>query len=103
VRELKNVLERAMIIQRNPCIFSENLTLEGMNPAAEQTNEAKGFTLTLTVGEGASMQSALEEARNTLVASALQRTKGNVSAAARLLGVSRDVLRHVVKTRNVDT
>lgn len=86
VRELKNVVERALIESGGGDIRPEHLRLP--NPESDSsTQPAEEFPLNL------------EEAEAILIQRALDRTDGNVSAAARLLGVDRNkVYRRIGKT-----
>jgi DNA-binding NtrC family response regulator len=89
VRELAHELERAIVFADSEALSFEHLqTPIGDVPAGVSTGwfnasfqfPAQGF--------------ALEEAIGFLVQRALKQTGGNVSAAARLLGVTRDYLRY---------
>ncbi|MGA2245916.1 MAG: sigma-54 dependent transcriptional regulator [Verrucomicrobiota bacterium] len=89
VRELAHELERAIVFEDGEVLDFENLPtpIDPLKPL-EQTEwlrpdfkfPAEGFRL--------------EEAIGVLVRQALKQSGGNVSAAARLLGVSRDYLRY---------
>lgn len=48
------------------------------------------------------MNDALETAKRQMITAAMRRTRGNVSAAARVLGISRDALRYHIKALGVD-
>jgi len=87
VRELKNVLERVLILEDVPEIGPENLPPEILGPprAPIQTDARPTFPK-----EGL----RLADVERDLIAQALERTRGNVSRAARLLGISRDTLRY---------
>jgi transcriptional regulator with GAF, ATPase, and Fis domain len=93
VRELAHELERAVVFEEGP-----TLSLEQLQPAPGHTSPAA------TAGdkhdwinpefvipeEGFELDAAI----NRLIQRAMDQTKGNVSAAARLLGVTRDYLRY---------
>ncbi len=88
IRELRNVMERATLLA-DGLIKPEHLPAEIAQTA---TDEASG------TGENAVEQrSVLEEKERELIATALQETNWNQSAAARRLGISRDILRYRVK------
>jgi DNA-binding NtrC family response regulator len=83
VRELKNVIERAMILSSASTLGGRDLALkrtEISQPMADQS-----FTLDL------------EEMESRLIGEALERSRGNQSRAAKLLGISRDTLRYRMK------
>jgi DNA-binding NtrC family response regulator len=79
VRELRNAIERAMIFEDGPRISAAHLSL---GPAGLPCGEPAGEDLTLA------------EAERRLVMRALERTGGNVTRAAELLGIGRDALRY---------
>lgn len=94
-RELRNVLERIMILEETDEIRPEHLPREihqGHPPEA-------GDSVFRLPPDGAS----LEDLERDLVRQAMARTDGNVSAAARLLGISRDTLRYRLEKYSVST
>jgi DNA-binding NtrC family response regulator len=93
VRELSHELERALVFEEGEELRFDQLQAAPYgthsSPEAENRdwfNERFFFT-----GEGGF---SLEEAINRLIHHALKQTHGNVSAGARLLGVSRDYVRY---------
>ena len=89
VRELAHEVERAIVFEE-----SDRLTFEQLRPSASGTSvatDADWFNERFRFPpEGFKM----EEAISRLIAHALKQSGNNVSAAARLLGVSRDYLRY---------
>jgi DNA-binding NtrC family response regulator len=85
VRELKNAVERAMIFEDGSLISAGHLPI-GLEP-----REAAGAE------RPAERALSLPEAEREMIAKALQSTKGNVSRAALVLGISRDTLRYKMK------
>jgi len=91
VRELRNVIERAFILHAGPEeIRPEHLTPE-LRKAAPPRSRDK---LVPTVEEQGLV---LDDVERKLIAEAMERSSGNQSKAARLLGVSRDTLRYRLK------
>ena len=90
VRELRNVLERAVIMEADEMLLGThlpgNLGLSGM---ADSVAEAAGADFLLP-RDGLD----LDQLECSLLEQAMQRTSGNQSAAARLLGISRYALRY---------
>lgn len=89
VRELRNVVERLVLLAPERRVRLEDLPPEiqyGME-APSKSSRAGGFVLP---EEGVD----LEEVERSLISQALQRTDGNQSASARLLGISRYALRY---------
>jgi two-component system response regulator AtoC len=85
VRELRNVIERAVILEEGDVLTGRQIILGAMDqlaPAAAADNEPIV---------------PLEEAEFIMVQRALRAARGNQSQAARLLQVSRDQLRYRVK------
>ena len=94
VRELRNVIERALILEDTDEITTEYLPgglLEAPRLApASGDNAAAQFVLP---DQGIS----LDEAELSFVRQAIQRSGGNQTRAAELLGISRDQLRYRLK------
>jgi transcriptional regulator with PAS, ATPase and Fis domain len=76
VRELRNAIERGMILEESTLIKSSSLPIAISHPHGQVRFQA------------------LQESERVLVASALEKTSGNQTQAARLLRVSRDQLRY---------
>lgn len=87
VRQLKNVLERMMILHDTPTIEAEHLPVELIHETPQGRTLEGGFAMP---PEGLN----LEELERDLIRQAIARTRGNVTEAARLLGLSRDTLRY---------
>jgi two-component system response regulator AtoC len=91
VRELRNVIERAFILHAGADeIRPEHLTPEVREAAAPRARER----LVPPVDEHGLV---LDDVERRLIAEAMERSSGNQSKAARLLGVSRDTLRYRLK------
>jgi two-component system, NtrC family, response regulator AtoC len=90
VRELSHELERSLVFEDGPDLELSQMG-GGPAPMTGQTDSQGWFNPAYAFpAQGFS----LEEAIQTLIAHALKQTGDNVSAAARLLGVSRDYLRY---------
>ncbi len=83
-RELRNVIERVLLLEDADAIRSEHLPAEVRGTAARST---KGMVLPANGLD-------LEELERDLICQALERAEGNKTGAARLLGLSRDTLRY---------
>ncbi|MFH1113050.1 MAG: sigma 54-interacting transcriptional regulator [Pseudomonadota bacterium] len=99
VRELRNILERALILCRSDVIKAEHVSVPKTRQRTE-TNE-KEIPVSVNLTDHKNMNEALESAKRLMIVSALRRCKGNVSAAARLLGISRDALRYHKKALEI--
>jgi DNA-binding NtrC family response regulator len=96
VRELRNVIERALILEDADQITTEYLPGSLLAPARLDPS-----TLPVT-GDGARFLLpeegiSLDEAELSFVRQAIQRSGGNQTRAAELLGISRDQLRYRLK------
>jgi len=96
VRELRNVIERALILEDADQITTEYLPgslLMTQRPAQSSSGVSEGSPLFTLPNEGIS----LDEAELSFVRQAIQRSGGNQTRAAELLGISRDQLRYRLK------
>ena len=84
IRELRNLCERLSILFANQIIEPENLPLEFQNQE-NHLEETPNFVLP-------SMGLKLDSLEANLITQALDRTQGNRSKSARLLGITRDTL-----------
>ncbi|MBI4817243.1 MAG: sigma-54-dependent Fis family transcriptional regulator [Deltaproteobacteria bacterium] len=90
VRELRNVVERALILHPTANeLRLEHLPEEIRKHAREGTPGSVKATLEVGI--------ELDAAERKLIVDALNRTNGNQSKAARILGVTRDTLRYRMK------
>jgi two-component system, NtrC family, response regulator AtoC len=95
VRELRNVIERALILEDSDEITTEYLpggmmTASRLSPPGGGPQTSTQFVLP---NEGIS----LDEAELSFVRQAIERSGGNQTRAAELLGISRDQLRYRLK------
>jgi DNA-binding NtrC family response regulator len=91
VRELRNVIERASILEDGEWVTTAHLPLDLLQKSGESNGRAySGINLP---AEGI----ALETVEFELARQALERTGGNLTRAARLLHISRDQLRYKLK------
>jgi DNA-binding NtrC family response regulator len=94
VRELRNVIERALILEDAEQITTEYLP-DAIMPLQFETSGGTraGSAQFVLPSEGI----ALDEAELSFVQQAIQRSEGNQTRAAQLLGISRDQLRYRLK------
>jgi two-component system, NtrC family, response regulator AtoC len=91
VRELSHELERALVFEEDEELRFEHLT-SGVAASSSGVVNGGWFNQCFVFPSDGSFR--LEEAINRLIQQALVQTHDNVSAAARLLGVSRDYVRY---------
>ncbi|MBA3849890.1 MAG: DNA-binding response regulator [Opitutus sp.] len=95
VRELAHEIERALVFDPDDGLTFRSLTRTGAAAQRPQDWLSGDFRLP---AQGFSLEAAIDG----LIQRALQQSDGNVSAAARLLGVPRDYLRYRLKDRAED-
>ena len=96
VRELRNVIERALILEDGDQITTEYLPGSLLATPLDRSSLARideASTRFILPSEGIS----LDEAELSFVRQAIQRSGGNQTRAAELLGISRDQLRYRLK------
>ena len=100
VRELRNVIERAMILEDGDVItlkyLPTNLTEKSL--AAGPASSLPGMQIEGNVLHLRLEDLALKKLENSLIEWAFQKSAGNKSQAARLLGITRDQLIYRLKT-----
>ena len=112
VRELENVIERGVILASNGGqISADHLFLPSSAPQAMDTAPRLGVRGTLPelreaavhglLDHMAEQQLALGDVETVLMEAAMQRANGNMSQAARLLGITRPQLAYRWKTRGI--
>jgi Nif-specific regulatory protein len=90
VRELENCIERAVLLSADDVIHGHQL------PPSLQTAEATGTRLT------GGLLTQLDNVERTLILDALKSTRGNITAAARLLDVTERVMGLRVSKHAID-
>ena len=102
VRELRNVVERAMILEDDELITTEYLPRDLVAQAGGHAPGGTGTSSSAASAAGALVTLppagvALDEVETSLVRQAIERSGGNQTRAAELLGISRDQLRYRLK------
>lgn len=99
VRELRNVIERALILEDGSVI-----TMEYLPPALTGDSIQRGSVSAGTAGSDSAVQFllpaqgiSLDGVEMAFVKQAIERSEGNQTRAAELLGISRDQLRYRLK------
>ncbi len=100
IRELKNAIERAMILAEGDCIAAYILPMhisEGAMLSLPHGGESVSAPTELPAGGV-----PLYDVEKELIRQALQQANGNKTTAARLLHITRDALRYEVKKYSLD-
>jgi two-component system, NtrC family, response regulator AtoC len=87
VRQLENMVERAVALSAGPMIDAKDIHLDGAHGRAGAASSPAGDHF---LPEGMT----LEQWEDNMIREALRRANGNKSQAARLLGLSRNALRY---------
>jgi two-component system NtrC family response regulator len=102
VRELENVVERAMVLSKSNVLDIENVPSQITKLRGTETTKKSAFdNLNLPEG-GLSLIDTVEEIEKTLIREALERTNGNKTRAAELLGVTRKIMRYKTEKYSLD-
>ena len=99
VRELENILERALTLCASQRIGVEDLQLR---PALAGAAPATGPGLSPALALGADLSGQLEHIERDAILKALEQTRYNKTAAARLLGMTFRALRYKVKKLGIE-
>jgi len=90
VRELRNVIEQACLMCPRDTIEEADLNLRELRPLVPEAPAATA----LPAGQAKADAASLADVERALIIDSLRQQKGNVTLAARKLGVSRDTLRY---------
>ncbi|MFN3386254.1 MAG: sigma-54-dependent transcriptional regulator [Candidatus Thermochlorobacter sp.] len=110
VRELKNVIERAVIIAPNNAVIRpEHLSIPDRYTTASEPEASSRLTETSNtelqsrkIPENFSLKEYLEQIERDHILAALAQTDGNQLRAAKLLGIERHVLRYQMKRLGIE-
>jgi DNA-binding NtrC family response regulator len=105
VRELENIIERAVVIATTDEITVECLRPEVRDPALafEMMRKAEGTSGNIDIGRGVNFYDEVKRFEIDLIRRALDQTGGHQSRAARLLGLNATTLNSKIKTYNIHT
>jgi two-component system response regulator AtoC len=98
IRELKNAIERAMILVDKDQILAAHLPIRIADPTASPAPRSSAGPIVKLPPEGASF----DEIEKKLLDQALQYAHGNKTRASKLLHISRDTLRYKVKKHHLE-
>jgi transcriptional regulator with PAS, ATPase and Fis domain len=103
VRELENIIERAVVIATTDEITVECLRPEVRDPslAFEIMQKAEGSSAGIDIGRGLNFYDEVKRFEIDLIRRALDQTGGHQSRAARLLGLNATTLNSKIKSYNI--
>lgn len=99
VRELANCMERVVLFSDSSKVGAEDLGLPNVSPSAGRVAVAPSGDVQIDFPDSGL---SLETVERALITRALEKAAGNQSAAARLLGISRDTLRYRLEKFDLD-
>ena len=99
VRELRNCVEQAVLLAEGQILEPDNFMLCYQLTQTQGCNVVDKATSPFGLPNGGLDLEALEL---QLMNQALERTRGNVTKAAKLLGLSRDTLRYRMEKHSID-
>jgi len=97
VRELRNVIERALILEDEDVITMKYIPRAVADGARSVVSDGRGAAVSGSQFRLPVDGVALEDVEMCLVRQAIERSGGNQTKAAELLGISRDQLRYRLK------
>ena len=100
VRELENVLERAMTLCTAGTITADNIKVRAAVRTAADTPAAPAAAV--AVERGGALGTQLEDIERDAIVKALEKTRYNKTAAAKLLGMSFRALRYRIKKLGIE-
>ena len=105
VRELENIIERAIVIAPTDEITVDCLRPEVSDPesARAMISAASGTSNRVDISHGVSFYDEVKNYEIDLIRRALEQTGGHQSRAARLLGLNATTLNSKIKTYNIQT
>ena len=103
VRELENIIERAVVIAPTDEITIECLRPEVSNPelARQMIKDSEGSSEEIDISRGANFYDEVRRFETDLIRRALDQTGGHQSRAARLLGLNATTLNSKIKSYNI--
>ena len=103
VRELRNVIERALILEDEDVITMKYIPRAVADGARSVSSDGRGAGVSGSQFRLPADGVALEDVEMSLVRQAIERSGGNQTKAAELLGISRDQLRYRLKKLEEET
>jgi transcriptional regulator with GAF, ATPase, and Fis domain len=103
VRELENIIERAVVIAPTDEITRECLRPEVLNPelAQDMIKNSSGSSAQIDISKGFIFYEEVKKFEIDLIQRALEQTSGHQSRAARLLGLNATTLNSKIKSYNI--
>jgi DNA-binding NtrC family response regulator len=100
VRELRNVIEQAVLLNTGSAITAQQLALSQLGSVLPTAPEGAASRST---PQPMAAEGTLPEMERLALVKALQLSSGNVTRAARELGISRDTLRYRIEKHGLES
>jgi two-component system response regulator PilR (NtrC family) len=102
VRELENVLERALTLCTGGLITPEHIKVRAVGRPTADPATAPGAAAATDPGAAAALGEQLEDIERSAIVKALEQTRYNKTAAAKLLGMTFRALRYRIKKLGIE-
>jgi len=107
VRELVNAVQRAAMLAEGPEVTPKDLALEGRGPSATRNHgggaDARAVSTTADLRFDFSKGGLnADDVERALIVQALTHTRGNISKAAKLIGMNRTSLRYRIERAGLE-
>jgi two-component system response regulator PilR (NtrC family) len=103
VRELENVLERALTLCTTGIVTTEHIKLRAAaRPISELSSQSLSVSASATPGGSPALGAQLEDIERDAIVKALEKTRYNKTAAAKVLGMSFRALRYRIKKLGIE-
>lgn len=102
VRELRNIIERAVLIARGPLIMVDDLGIEHADQPKRPVGKRDGISFPSLPSEGTDLQALQESLERFYLTEAFRMSGGNECKAARLLGINHHTFRYRRKKLKIE-
>ncbi|MCX5743078.1 MAG: sigma-54 dependent transcriptional regulator [Proteobacteria bacterium] len=109
VRELENIIERAMILSRGTPVAAQHLDFGRRGNQAVQAHATPNLTSTpapapvaATTDDGKSLAERLLDSERKEIVAAVEKSRGNIASAARMLGINRSTLYYRLRKHGLE-
>jgi DNA-binding NtrC family response regulator len=112
VRELENVIERAMILTKGPTLSASDLDFgRRLGGAPARSSSSSPTPVAAIGGDGSGAPSSepsrsfykrISEQEKSEIVAAVERAQGNIAHAARSLGINRSTLYYRMRKHNLE-
>ena len=105
VRELENIVERAMILARGAPLAASHLDFGRRAQPANQSGGVPAAAVAAApalVEDGKSLAERLLDSERKEIIAAVEKSRGNIASAARLLGINRSTLYYRLRKHGLE-